>query len=349
MPKRDIVVIGGSAGAISALRTILAGLPVDYPAALFVVVHSSAEGPGMLPRVLSRSGPLPAEAASDGDVVRAGRIYVAPPDHHLLLERGHMRVTRGPRENRVRPAVDPLFRTAAMAHGPRVIGVILSGGQDDGVLGLSYIRKLGGVTVAQDPAEADAPGMPESAIRLGVVDHVLPAGRIAGILAELTGQPADEAPLSDTEAPRDIALSGGSGLEIASQEGPPSPFTCPECGGALWELREGELIRFQCHVGHSFGGDGLVTAQSAALEAALWSALRALEEAAALRRRMAGHARGRNMHAIAADYEEQAQDSGARATSSGTFCLPSGPCGPRPGEPDNRPSPRESRRGWRRA
>jgi two-component system chemotaxis response regulator CheB len=310
---RDIVVIGGSAGALGVLRTLVSGLPPGFPGAIFVVLHTSPDNPGVLPVVLSKVGPLPAQNAEDGSPIRPGRIYVAPPDHHLLVYPGRVRVTRGPRESRFRPAVDPLFRTAAAAYGSRVIGVILSGGQDDGVLGLTHIKRRGGIAIVQEPAEADAPSMPMSAIRQVEIDHVLRAEDMAAIVGGLVRAPIEEERVTASdEPPPDPAEEGVQGLRGRSP-GPPSPFTCPECGGALWELRDGELVRFSCHVGHAFSADSLVAAQVDGLETALWTALRALEENAALRRRMAEHARGRGMIAIAESYEQHAIESEARA------------------------------------
>jgi two-component system chemotaxis response regulator CheB len=321
MPTRDIIVIGGSAGALASLRKILRGLPADFPAALFVVIHIAPDSPSVLANVLSRAGPLPAQAARDGEPIMPRRVYVAPPDHHLLLNRGRVQVSRGPRENRFRPAVDPLFRTAAATYGARVIGIILSGGQDDGVLGLAQIKRRGGIAIVQDPAEAEASGMPESAIRQVDVDHVLRADDMSAVIGGLVRLP-DEAsvmtrnqpmPINLSENGHDAAEAGTDALRSGMLPGPPSPFRCPECGGALWELQDGELVRFQCHVGHGFNGESLVAAQSDELEGALWTALRALKESAALRRRMAAHARARGMAAIAEAYEEQAQESEVRA------------------------------------
>jgi two-component system chemotaxis response regulator CheB len=309
----DIVVIGGSAGALRPVQNILRRLPAGLPAAVFLVIHTPPDSSGVLPAVLSKWGTLPAQNASDGEQIRAGRVYVAPPDHHLLVHRGHMSVTRGPRENRFRPAVDPLFRTAAAAYGPRVIGVILSGGQDDGAAGLAHIKRGGGVAIAQDPGDADAPSMPDSAIRQVDVDHVLSAENIAAVIAGLVQTPVEEAAMSANDEPRDPAETGTNALHTGSLPGPPSGFVCPECGGALWEVRDGELVRFQCHVGHGFSADSLLAAHSDGLDMALWTALRALEESAALRRRMADHARKRGMSAIAEAYEEHALDSEARA------------------------------------
>jgi two-component system chemotaxis response regulator CheB len=313
---RDIVVIGGSAGAIEALRRIVRALPAAFPGAIFVVVHMSPESPGVLPSILSRASRIPVAMAVDREKISPNRIYVAPPDHHLLLKRGYVRVTRGPRENRFRPAVDPLFRTAAAAYGPRVVGVILSGGQDDGVLGLSQIKRQGGIAIAQDPDEAEAPSMPESAIRQVAVDHVVRAEDIPPLIAGLTATSfAEEDVVTSRRRPsRDSAEVGTEALERLDLMAPPSPFTCPECGGALWELKDGDLERYQCHVGHGYSSESLVAAQADALEAALWTALRALEEGVALRRRLAARAEEHGMPVIAASYHEQASENQDRAS-----------------------------------
>ena len=185
---RHLIVIGGSAGALPALRQIVGRLPANLPAAVCVVIHTAPDNPSILPRLLSKAGPLPAAHAVDRQAIREGRVLVAPPDHHLVVEAGYVRVTRGPRENRARPAVDPLFRTAAHTYGSRVVGVILSGGRDDGVLGLSRIKQAGGIAIVQDPGDAEVPNMPEAALRQVPVDHVLAAHDIAAVLSGLLGR-----------------------------------------------------------------------------------------------------------------------------------------------------------------
>jgi two-component system, chemotaxis family, protein-glutamate methylesterase/glutaminase len=315
VPTHDIIVIGGSAGALAALKTIVRSLPSAFPAAIFVVVHTPADSGSILPVVLGKSGPLPAYTAIDDAPIRLGTICVAPPDHHLLVKPERMQVARGPRENRFRPAIDPLFRTAAASYGARVIGVLLSGGQDDGVAGLAHIKRRGGVTIVQDPSDAETPSMPENAIKQVQIDHVLRAEDMAAVIAGLVRKPITEEVVTANRNRRDAAEEGTDALDSHILPGPPSPFTCPECGGSLWELREGELVRFQCHVGHAYSGESLVLAQSDGLEAALWTALRALEESSALRRRMAAHARERGMTAIADAYEDHAEESETRADS----------------------------------
>jgi len=318
--RRDVLVIGASAGGLEPLQRILADLDGHLKAAAFVVIHTAAEAPGFLPAILRRAGPFDASFGINDEPIVDGRIYVAPPDHHLLIEPGRVRITRGPKENGFRPAVDPLFRTAAEAYGPRVIGLVLSGGQNDGTIGLSMIKAAGGVAIVQAPDDAQAPGMPDSAIRHVPVDYVAPAADIARILATLQAEPMktkksrQKSALTAVGQPPDRAEVGTDLLHTATPAGGRlTVFTCPECGGPLWEREESGLLRFRCHVGHAFTGEALVNEQADAVEQAMWTALRALEEGAALRERMAAHAGGRGMAKIAADYSEQAREMEGRA------------------------------------
>jgi two-component system chemotaxis response regulator CheB len=185
MAKRDLIVIGTSSGGVEALRTIVAALPSDFAASLFVVMHSAANSPGLLDKILQRETTLRVEIAQNNQKFKPGHIYVAPPDHHLILEPGIICLSRGPKENRFRPAVDPLFRSAAQTYGPRVVGVILTGGLDDGTAGLWAIKQLGGTTVVQEPAEALAPSMPASALRNVKVDYCVPLVEIGPLLGKL--------------------------------------------------------------------------------------------------------------------------------------------------------------------
>jgi two-component system chemotaxis response regulator CheB len=315
MPGRNIVVVGGSLGGLEAARTLLAGLPEDLPASIFIVLHTAARSPGLLDRILARATSWPVRYPDDGEAFAPRHIYVAPPDRHLLVKRSIVRVARGPRENRFRPAVDPLFRTAAVAHRRRVIGIILSGGQDDGAIGLGMIKAQGGLAIVQNPLEALAPGMPQAALRHVAVDHTLAVAEIAGVLDGLVREALAEPELIMRRAePRDAAEIGGHSIHDQRRQAPPSPFTCPECGGALWESHDGDLLQYTCHIGHRYSGDSLEQAQTEEMEQALWAGLRALEESAELRRRMAMRARGRGMDTIASSYDEQARDSEQRAT-----------------------------------
>jgi two-component system chemotaxis response regulator CheB len=314
MAGHDIIVIGASAGGIQALQDLFQGLPRGLPASFFVVVHTAPTSIGLLPQIIARKASLPAEYAIEGRPIEPGRIYVAPPDHHLILKPGHVCVVRGPKENGFRPAIDPLFRTAANAYGPQVVGVILSGGLDDGTAGLSHIKDHGGIAVVQDPDEAPFRSMPDSAVQNVSVDHVVGIASMAELLPRLieqsVSQGAERMPRS-TEP--DIAELGSNALATGELPFPPSGFTCPECGGALWELKGGKLLRFRCHVGHGYTAESLHAEQTNGLEAALWTALRALEESAGLRRRMAQRASRGTYKQIADTYLRQAEEAEARA------------------------------------
>jgi two-component system chemotaxis response regulator CheB len=293
---RDIVVVGASAGGLEALTALVGGLPADFPGAVFVVLHLPAGARSALPAILARAGPLPASAAAEGAVVRPGRIYVAPTDrYHLVVGRRVTHLVFGPRENGVRPAADPLFRSAARAHGRRVVGVVLSGTGADGTEGLRAIKAAGGLAVVQDPAEAQFAGMPRYAARFDHVDHVLPAARIAPLLAALargpadpsgpgTGDPATDPPREDKEAEEhNLAVTG-----VPPRRCGASGFTCPDCRGPLAETVAGASAGFACRIGHRWSGPGNLAAQQAlALEALAWGFTEALEERAELLRRIA--------------------------------------------------------------
>jgi two-component system, chemotaxis family, protein-glutamate methylesterase/glutaminase len=304
MRTKHVVVVGASAGGIDALRELVSGFPVDFPAPVCVVVHTSPQAPGMLDSILSRSGRLSATNARDRERLEPGRIYVAPPDCHLLVEPGLVRVTRGPRENRFRPAIDPLFRSAAQVFGPAAIGVILTGNLGDGTAGLWAIKQLGGTTVVQDPADALFPAMPRNALSNVRIDHVVPLSRIPPLLVRLT---SEEVPASTAaRVPESVevevkiakeAIPLDAGLENISE---PSTFACPECHGVLMRLKEGGPIRFRCHTGHAYSIDSLAIAISEAIEEALWNTIRALEEGDMLLRTLGEHARGHGTDETAA-------------------------------------------------
>jgi two-component system, chemotaxis family, protein-glutamate methylesterase/glutaminase len=307
LPLRDVIVIGGSAGSVDALRAIVGGFPPDFPASVFVVIHLSADFPSHLDRLLTRWGPLPATQAVDDEPIQKAHIYVARPDHHLLVEAGKVRVLRGPRENRHRPAIDALFRTAAREFGPRVIGIVLSGIQDDGAAGLYAVKQRGGIAMVQDPEDALWGEMPNSALQYAHPQYVLRTWDIAPHIVKLVNQSLDETAMTK----RKSAKSAKASLELAGRsrpgdepeenieaaysdqgEGKPSVFACPECHGVLWELKEGKIVRFRCRVGHSYTTDSLAIELSQSSETALWAAMRALEEKAAMQRRVADSLNG---------------------------------------------------------
>lgn len=283
----DIIVIGASGGGVDALATLVKGLPVSFPGAIFVVIHVDAAGPHLLPSLLDNAGPLPAVAARDGEVVRHGVIYVASPDYHLVLNDAAIRLTRSPRENRHRPAVDPLFRSAARAYGPRVVGVVLTGSFDDGTSGLAAIKARGGIAVVQDPAEALFPGMPQAALRDVAVDHCVQLRELPALLVQLASTPVP----SNVQV-ADAAPAGSEEGGTLPEPGSPSTMSCPTCHGVLWETNDVTLPRFTCRIGHSFSQETLLAEQADDLETALWGAVRALRESAAMEMRLAAVAVG---------------------------------------------------------
>jgi two-component system, chemotaxis family, protein-glutamate methylesterase/glutaminase len=270
-------------------RALVSSMPPGFDAAVFVVLHTSPDFPSLLPQILSRSGALPASHATDGELIESGRILVAPPDHHLSIEDGRVRVTRGPRENRHRPAIDPLFRTAARTYESRVIGVVLSGYLDDGAAGLRAIRARGGIGIVQDPEDATARQMPDSAIAYGGADYVLNRYQIGARLVQLVNSTAE----TTREAKKVVITPSGQNGDVnlhtskpGEGSGVPSPFSCPECGGVLWESKDEGTLSFRCRVGHAYSVASLVADQERGVEDALWAAMRALEEKAALATRM---------------------------------------------------------------
>jgi two-component system, chemotaxis family, protein-glutamate methylesterase/glutaminase len=310
MGVRDIVVVGGSAGSIEMLTEFVAGLPPDFPGSIFVVVHFPGSVASTLPKILSRSGALPAVHPKDGDRIQPGQIYVAPPDHHLHIGDGHVHLTRGPKENGHRPAVDPLFRTAAQSYGPRVVGIVLSGNLNDGTAGLLRIKQLGGVALVQDPETALYQGMPRSAIEHVAVDHVLSVENISELVVEMATHPVELEVAGMSQEPTFDTLDDEVAIaDRQTQPGVPSTMACPECHGVLWEVKEDELVQFRCRVGHAYSAEALLVHQSEQLEAALWTALRALEEHSALARRLAARAQTRGHRHSASSFTEQAMDS----------------------------------------
>src|SRR5207247_7253128 len=215
-------------------------MPADFPAAVFIALHVPAHGTSVRPKIISRAGPLPATHAWDGEPIRSGRIYVAPPDRHLLLKLGHVRVARGPTENSHRPAIDPLFRTAARRYGRRVIGVVLSGLLDDGTAGLLAIKGRGGLAVVQHPDDALYASMPQSALNHVAVDHTAPVVAMGPLLARLAAEPlspAAEPPVPpEMEIETDMAELELQALQNLDRPGLPAGLACPECNGTLWEL-----------------------------------------------------------------------------------------------------------------
>ena len=285
---RGLIVVGASAGGVEALRAFVAGLPADLPGAVCVVLHLPRTGTSLLPQILSRSGPLAARHATDGADIEGGTIYVAPPNHHLLVRDGRLQLSHGPIENGHRPAVDPLFRSAARSWGASAIAVVLSGNRDDGSYGLAEVARQGGATLVQDPQDALYPSMPRCAAAMVPTARALPAAMMGAALAELLRDlpgPAPRDAVERAEVDAEVAMAAMQDLTVEELGGVPAGFGCPFCHGALFEVPG--TGRFRCRVGHAWSAAGLLDELGGSLESALWMALRSLEEKAALSRRMA--------------------------------------------------------------
>lgn len=285
---KDIVVIGASAGGVEALGPLISDLPPHFPAAIFVVVHLPPTSTSFLPEILGRRGPLSASHPLNGDRIRHAHVYVAPPDQHLLINDGHIQLSPGPKENRLRPAINPLFRSAAIAYGPRVIGVILSGTLDDGTAGLWEIKQRGGKTVVQDPMDAQFADMPRNALQNVPIDYVMPARGLAALLIDLVGQPAD----FQTHQEEDMNTVQRTEL------------TCPECRGPISETGQG-IKEYRCRVGHRYSPETYAAAEKETQERTLWAAVVALEEGAEVSRDLATR---QSESAAKGRYEEEAED-----------------------------------------
>lgn len=283
-----VVVIGASAGGVTALLEISSQLNAMFPAPICIVQHVG-NNPSLLPELLRFRGANHARHAEDGERLASGTLHVAPPDHHMLLEGDRLRLTQGPKENHARPAIDPLFRTAALAWGPRVIGVILTGQMDDGAAGLRAVRECGGVTIVQDPDSAAEPEMPRNALAAVPVDHCVPLAQIAPLLQRLVGsRTPPSAPPAPEEVVREVAINRGEqSMDNLDAIGTRVPLTCPDCGGTLWEMNSPKPLRYRCHTGHAYSVVSLRRAQQQASEDALRHSVRALRERELLLRRVA--------------------------------------------------------------
>jgi two-component system chemotaxis response regulator CheB len=304
----DTIVVGASSGGLDALRLLVRHLPGNLPATVLIVMHVGIRS--HLSEILDRDSALPVLPAESGAPMQPATIIVAPPGKHLLIHDDHVLLRRGPRENMARPAIDPLFRSAAASRGGRVIGVVLSGALNDGTAGLRAIKRCGGLAVVQDLRDASVPDMPGSALRHVAVDHVAPADQMGDLLGRLARETAGATP----EIPLNIRLEAtlaaqelGS-MELENKLGTLSPFTCPECSGALWEINDGSMLRYRCHVGHAFTAEAVLSGRAAEVDKFLESLLRSHQERAALVRRLAQKERSLKNNSLAEQFEARAKE-----------------------------------------
>ncbi|MES2766105.1 MAG: chemotaxis protein CheB [Bacteroidota bacterium] len=289
--NHEIIVIGASAGGVEVLLKLMEELPVNFPASIFIVIHVPPEPPSILHEILNRKSKIPVIQAQDGAFIKPGTVYVAQSDKHLLIEQGFIRVIHGPKENRFRPAIDPLFRSAALAYGARVVGVILSGLLDDGTSGLVSIKEVGGLAIVQDPEDAMYASMPQNALKRVAADYVVPMSELADVFKKVVKLPV----FPDSVAPKpkritvetEIVKMEGDLMQKTREIGKPAGLACPECHGALFEIDDPNMLRFRCHVGHAYTAASLQADQSENLEDKIWAAIAALDENAMLLRRMA--------------------------------------------------------------
>ena len=310
--NQRIIVIGASAGGFEAFKQVISGLPADFAAPIFIVWHMSPDVKGILPHVLNRQNTIPATQAVNDEIIRQRHIYVAPPDYHLLIERDRIRITHGPKENRFRPAVDPLFRSAAYHYGNRVIGIVLSGALGDGTAGLWTVKDFGGTTIVQDPREAEVPSMPESALRQVQIDHCVSISELPQLLVNLCSQPLP--PKKDAMDPEKVKKE----IDIAAEEnaldknslsmGQLSPYTCPECHGVLTRLQDANLVRYRCHTGHAYSVDALLASITEKVEDSLYSAIRGMDESIILLNHLGDHYAEANQPGLASVYFQKAND-----------------------------------------
>jgi two-component system, chemotaxis family, protein-glutamate methylesterase/glutaminase len=317
MAPKPLIVVGASAGGVKPLQTLVAALPEDLKAAVLIVLHLGADTRSYLPQILQRKTGLPVAAANDNEQIRPSRIYVARPDEHLVVEGDRLRNTRGPKENRVRPAIDALFRSAAYTHSEQVIGVILSGTQDDGTAGLWSVKDRGGIAMVQDPADAEFDSMPRSAMEYVKVDHVASASQLGPLIVKATQMEKRDEPgpkSKEMEIETRIATESRA-LQLGIMElGPMTPYTCPECHGVLVQLKEGGIPRFRCHTGHAYSLNSLLAEVTHYVEDALWNGMRAIEESMILLGHLARHIRADTTKdpKIADLLEQQAKDAEKR-------------------------------------
>jgi two-component system chemotaxis response regulator CheB len=315
MAKKDIIVIGGSAGSSRALQELMAGIPADFPGSLFIATHVPTHTPGYLADVLSRVSAIPVAPAVDGQPIERGRAYVAVPDRHLLVVDGTVRLGDGPRENMTRPAIDPLFRSAALSYGPRTVGVLLSGMLNDGASGLFAIKACGGTAVVQHPLDAEADQMPLAALETVNADAVAPAAKLGELLTGIAQEEADGESSCPDSVELEVRIAAGSrlGAENLRKIADPSPLSCPDCHGVLSEVRDQQPLRYRCQIGHAQTAE-VLAARNREVNDAMRIALRVMEERVTLVTRMSEDARRTGRTAVAELYEARAEEYARYAT-----------------------------------
>jgi two-component system chemotaxis response regulator CheB len=315
MANRDVLAIGASAGGFDAFRRLVRELPANFPASVLIAIHLPSEFPSAFDAILTQAGPLPASFANDGEAMKQGRIYLAPRERHLLVDGDRLRLGIGPRENNARPSIDPLFRSVALSCGPRAIGAVLTGTLGDGASGLQALQTCGGVTVVQDPSDADFPEMPAAALSRVRPDHVVSLAAMPALFDKLVREPAGPPkPVPDEiRYEVEIARSGRATMNGMDRIGRRSVLACPECHGVMWEIDERELVRYRCHVGHAYTAELMSIALDDNLNRALGSALRALDERIALAERLFAQAREKGLTHVAESWAEKAQEFGDEA------------------------------------
>lgn len=314
MARKDIVVIGGSAGSHAVLQDIVSELPADLPASIFIATHVPAAGPTLLPEVLARAAKMHVVPAVDGAPIEQGCIYVAVPDHHLLVIDGTVRLGDGPRENMTRPAIDPLFRSAALSYGPRTVGVVLSGLLNDGASGLSAVKACGGTAVVQHPLDAHADQMPLAALEAVDADEVAPASDLGRVLTEIVREGAGAERDCPESLPLEVEIAAGGrvGADVILQIATPSALTCPNCDGVLSEVRDEQPLRYRCQIGHAVTAE-ILESRADKVHEALTVALRIMEERVTLVTRMADDARRTRRSTVAELYEARMEEYGRYA------------------------------------
>lgn len=310
MANRDIVAIGTSAGGVEALLFLARQFPPRFPAAILVTLHLPSHARSTLDVILSQAGPLPAGFGANGAALKKGRIFIAPPGRHLLVEGDRLSLGSGPIENNVRPAIDPMLRSAAVCCGPRAIGVVLTGTMGDGAAGLAALSQCGGLTVVQDPRDAAFPEMPLTALNRSPPDHVVRLADIPALLESLVHQPAGEPmPVPETiKFEVDIARGERASMSDMDRIGRRSVLACPDCNGVMWEIDENDLLRYRCHVGHAYSAEMMSLALDENLRRALGSALRALDERVALAEKLRKQASERGQNQLTDTWARKKED-----------------------------------------